>query len=163
MAGISPVFEGLRPSLLGYFLSFSHIPVSAFGLAPSLVVPIADGDFFLESGLFGPFLHRHKRTGKIKAMAWLSEKLTQKPRASAASEPTVTLYFAMIVRSYCTFVNCLYVHYLVDNTKILTQCLKIAEKVSFNIASEASNVYILSGQKFIKNAQNGQFGEFLKT
>ena len=32
-------------------------------------------------------------------------------------------------------------------------CLKIIEKVSFNIASEASYVYILSGQKFIKNAK----------
>ena len=31
-------------------------------------------------------------------------------------------------------------------------CLKITEKVSFNIASEASYVYILSGQKVIKNA-----------
>ena len=31
-------------------------------------------------------------------------------------------------------------------------------KVSFyNVASEASYVYILSGQKFIKNAKNGQF------
>ena len=30
------------------------------------------------------------------------------------------------------------------------QCLKIKEKVSFNIASEASYAYILSGQKFIK-------------
>ena len=29
--------------------------------------------------------------------------------------------------------------------------------------SEASYVYILSGQKLIKNAKNGQFGEFLKT
>ena len=33
------------------------------------------------------------------------------------------------------------------------RCLKITEKVSFNIASEASYVYILSGQKFIKNAK----------
>ena len=33
------------------------------------------------------------------------------------------------------------------------RCLKITEKVSFNIASEASYVYILSGQKLIKNAQ----------
>ena len=41
-------------------------------------------------------------------------------------------------------------------------CLKITEKVSFNIASEASYVYILSGQKVIKNAKTGQFGEFLK-
>ena len=37
------------------------------------------------------------------------------------------------------------------------QCLKITEKVAFNIASEASYVYILSGQKFIKNTKNGQF------
>ena len=36
-----------------------------------------------------------------------------------------------------------------------TQCLKITEKVSFNIASEASYIYIISGQKLIKNAKNG--------
>ena len=38
-----------------------------------------------------------------------------------------------------------------------SQCLKIAHKVAFNIASEASYIYILSGQKFIRNAKNGQF------
>ena len=32
-----------------------------------------------------------------------------------------------------------------------------SQKVSFNIASEASYVYILSGQKLIKNAKNGPF------
>ena len=37
------------------------------------------------------------------------------------------------------------------------RCLKITDKVSFNIASEASYVYILSGQKLIKNAKNGPF------
>ena len=37
------------------------------------------------------------------------------------------------------------------------QCLKITEKVSFNIASETSYVYILIGQKLIKNAKNGEF------
>ena len=31
------------------------------------------------------------------------------------------------------------------------------------IASEASNIYILSGQKFIKNTKNGHFGEFWQT
>ena len=41
-----------------------------------------------------------------------------------------------------------------------SRCLKITEKVSFNITSEASYFYILSGQKLIKNAKNG---EFLKT
>ena len=38
-----------------------------------------------------------------------------------------------------------------------TQCLKITEKVAFNIASEASYVYIFTAQKFIKSAKNGQF------
>ena len=33
--------------------------------------------------------------------------------------------------------------------------MKITEKVTFNIASEASYVYNLSGQKLIKNAKNG--------
>ena len=37
----------------------------------------------------------------------------------------------------------------------VARCLKITEKVSFNTASEASYVYILSGQKFIKKCQNG--------
>ena len=36
--------------------------------------------------------------------------------------------------------------------KACPRCLKISEKVSFNILSEASYAYIiLSGQKFIKN------------
>ena len=39
----------------------------------------------------------------------------------------------------------------------MPKCLKIAQKVAFDIASEASYVYILSRKKFIKNAKNGQF------
>ena len=46
---------------------------------------------------------------------------------------------------------------------VISRCLKITEKVSFNIASEASYVYILSGLQLIKNAKNGHFDEFLKT
>ena len=38
-----------------------------------------------------------------------------------------------------------------------SRCLKITEKVSFNIASEASYVYILSGQKLFKDAKNDPF------
>ena len=45
---------------------------------------------------------------------------------------------------------------------MFTQCLKIAQKVTFNITSEANYVYILSGQKFIKNAKNNQFSGFSK-
>ena len=40
---------------------------------------------------------------------------------------------------------------------LITQCLKITELVSFNIASEASYVYILSEQRLIKNGTNGAF------
>ena len=40
---------------------------------------------------------------------------------------------------------------------ISTQCFKIAKKVAFNIVSEARYVFILSGQKLIKNAKNGRF------
>ena len=36
------------------------------------------------------------------------------------------------------------------------------KKVSYNIASEASSVYILSGQKFIKNAKIGRFWRVFK-
>ena len=43
------------------------------------------------------------------------------------------------------------------NVEYTTQCLKITEKVSYNIASEASYAYILSGLKLIKNAENGPF------
>ena len=46
---------------------------------------------------------------------------------------------------------------LSNNSSPLRQCLKIPEKVAFNIASEASYVYFLSGQKFIKNAKKGHF------
>ena len=54
------------------------------------------------------------------------------------------------------------VHYC--SITLCSQCLKIIEKVSFNFASEASKVFILSGQKLIKNAENGsQFDEFLTT
>ena len=40
--------------------------------------------------------------------------------------------------------------------------MKITKKVAFNFASEASYFYILSRQRFIKNAKHSQFGEFLK-
>ena len=43
-----------------------------------------------------------------------------------------------------------------------TQCLKIAQKVAFNIASEASYVYVLSGQKLIKNAKKSLFWRFFE-
>ena len=43
-----------------------------------------------------------------------------------------------------------------------TQCLKITEKVSFNIASEASYLYILSEQKLIKNGSFWRVFENLK-
>ena len=54
------------------------------------------------------------------------------------------------------------IHYV--KKKPEPRCLKITEKVSLNIASEASYVYVLSEQKLIKKCQKMvQFGEFLKT
>ena len=44
--------------------------------------------------------------------------------------------------------------------QVSIRCLKVAEKVSFNIASVANYNYILIGQKLIKNAKNGQFWLF---
>ena len=44
-------------------------------------------------------------------------------------------------------------HSLQGDSPKMSQCLKITEKVSFNITSEASYVYILSGQKLIKKCQ----------
>ena len=56
----------------------------------------------------------------------------------------------------------LYLKVFLSKSFPLARCLKITEKVSFNNTSEASYVYILSKQKLIKNAKNGQFCEFLK-
>ena len=44
----------------------------------------------------------------------------------------------------------------------LSQCLKIAQKVAFNIVSEASYVYILSEQKFIKMLKMFNLASFRK-
>ena len=44
-----------------------------------------------------------------------------------------------------------------------SQYLKITEKVSFEIASEASYFYILSEQKLTKNAKIGPSSQFLST
>ena len=44
-----------------------------------------------------------------------------------------------------------------------SRCLKIIEKKSHSTLRAKRAEYISSGQKFIKIAKNGQFGEFLKT
>ena len=55
-------------------------------------------------------------------------------------------------------INCIY-----DNILTIARCLKITEKVSFNIVSEASYIYILSGQKLIlKMPKMDHFGEFFQ-
>ena len=46
---------------------------------------------------------------------------------------------------------------------ILHSVWKSHKKVAFNIASEACYVYILSGQKLIKNAKNGQLWRIFET
>ena len=51
--------------------------------------------------------------------------------------------------------NALFAYLEFGKSVTTARCLKTTEKVSFSIASEASYVYILSGQKLIKNAKNG--------
>ena len=50
----------------------------------------------------------------------------------------------------------------VEKNSTPARCMKITEKVAFSIASEPSYVYILSGQKLIKNAKNGTLAKFWK-
>ena len=49
-----------------------------------------------------------------------------------------------------------------EENPVWARCLKITEKVSFNLASEASYVYILNGQKLIKNGPFWRVFENLK-
>ena len=63
----------------------------------------------------------------------------------------------LVLLFFQNFLTCAVKRNLRSMPKLLvfpsTQCLKIAQKVSFNIVSEASYVYILSTQKLIKNAK----------
>ena len=65
--------------------------------------------------------------------------------------------------TFCVLIKSWIANLVSSNDQILqlilinTRCLKITEKVSFNIAWEASYVTILSVQKLIKNAKNGPF------
>ena len=43
---------------------------------------------------------------------------------------------------------------------VSARCLKIIEKVSFNIATEARYVYIVSGQKFVQNTKKVNLATF---
>ena len=63
----------------------------------------------------------------------------------------IVFRFRLFQCSFCYFFFTIYP----ESNFRYARCLKITEKVSFNIASEASYVYILSGQKLIKNAKNG--------
>ena len=61
-------------------------------------------------------------------------------------------------RNYCTHEKSMPCKDILTFKHSFPQCLKIAEKVSFNIASEASYVFIfLSGKKTMKICQNAQF------
>ena len=77
--------------------------------------------------------------------------MTQQLISPSSTSPRPLLAFFFCYKSH-------FVNVTAKPNKILfhskTRCLKITEKVSFNIASEASYVYIMSGQKFIKNAKN---------
>ena len=83
---------------------------------------------------------------------WISRHLTHSPEVFHDSFPTLTL------RVYTAQILLIHDASLMEKKiDCVSRCLKIKEKVSFSIASEASYVYNRSGQKLIKNAKNGQF------
>ena len=93
-----------------------------------------------------------------RTLFWRPTKCCQSTFQEGFSAPVVTVYWVIIGLDIFFRPNtewCL----ITTLTRGLenTRCLKITEKVSFNIASEASYVYILSGRKLIKNAKNGPF------
>ena len=63
-------------------------------------------------------------------------------------------HFSIVTQNYTFHSPSKYFLFL---KKTQSRCLKITEKVLFNIASEASYVYILSGQNFIKISNLAKF------
>ena len=74
-----------------------------------------------------------------------------------SSEPSVLFFVVSVVLQMSWWVTRKILRLKAQTEIDRQRCLKIIQKVSFNISSEASYVYILSGQKLIKNAKNSQF------
>ena len=55
----------------------------------------------------------------------------------------------LLLRLYPAHDECRKSSHCCNSSTTVARCLKITEKVSFNIASEASYVYILNGEKLI--------------
>ena len=99
---------------------------------------------FWKCNIFADFKTRvHMATAK------LSEKHEEKAFSSSASPTSKAVWKKATPK--------LKYHY-----KNQHSVWKSQKKVAFSIASEASYVYILSGQKFIKNAKNDQFWRFFE-
>ena len=83
---------------------------------------------------------------------WLSKLKFTLLRSSATTTATMTTMARQEPRDLPLTI-------LLYRQDSFARCLKITEKVLFNIASEASYVYILSGQKFIKKCQKWWWSE----
>ena len=84
--------------------------------------------------------------------AWLYDNNDEKQHRLSA----VSHVIAVLKRSLGTSSNGFWLVTKRDHY-FLTLAENTFKNVSFNIASKASYFYILSGQKFIKNAKNGEF------
>ena len=117
------------------------------------------GPVKIEIGIYGLLV----QSRSIKAILWASPfALCSKIRWEKRAIVCLYLY------SRHTLVKCFYVGRWDEKINIrpavfcfqtdaTAQCLKITEKVSFNIASEASYIHNFSWQKFIKNDKTGWF------
>ena len=105
--------------------------------------------------LLPPIRHTHQSSLTLKWRVRWEKKCTSESPVVTLTDLSALIRNRFLLPSFIyasNDCNCIFHH---------ARCLKITEKVSFNIASEAS--YVLSGQKFIKNTKKVYFGEVLKT
>ena len=87
-----------------------------------------------------------------KCKTIIEMRFIQSMAIKAKKDSYLILYWRMC-RVFSDFLRCCHM----VSTGIISRCLKIIEKVLFNIASDASYVYIPSGQKILKNAKVADF------
>ena len=121
---VGRIVEGLKAMQVLTLVDGAHAP----GQIANLALDQLDADFYTGT------LHKWCYATKGTAILWVH------PKHQSWVRPLVTSHNYQKGYQEEFFMQ-------------VTQCLKITEKVSFNIMSEASYVYILSGQKVHSKCQ----------
>ena len=93
-----------------------------------------------------------------KCKTIIEMRFIQSMAIKAKKDSYLILYWRMC-RVFSDFLRCCHM----VSTGIISRCLKIIEKVLFNIASDASYVYILIGQKLTENTKKTNMVSFWKS